>query len=105
MSEVSYNLVSLLDEMDMSQAELSRKTGITKGSISLYVSGKSDMSASNVVKIADALGVTTDRLLGTGFDKAVGSADANLTKLLVIYARLTPEQRAMLVKIAEVVAE
>ena len=105
MSEVGYNLVSLLDEIGMSQAELSRRTGISSGSISLYASGTNDMSASNVIKIAEALGVTTDRLLGTGFDDAMRSPDSTLNRLLVNYARLTPEQRKMLVRIAEVIAE
>ena len=103
MNETSYHLVSLLDETGITQAELARKTGISKASISQYVSGAVDMSASNVVRIADALGVTTDRLLGTEFDRAASSGDAALTRLLVAYARLTPEQRELLSRIAEVI--
>lgn len=103
MGEISYNLVSLLDEKNITQSELARKTGISKGSISQYVNGSVDMSARNVVKIAEALGVTTDRLLGTGFDRAAGSGDASLTRLLVSYSQLKPEQRELLARIAEVI--
>ena len=46
------------------QSEIVYKTGIDKGSISSYINGRYKPSADNIAKIADALGVTSDWLLG-----------------------------------------
>lgn len=44
----------------MSQAELARRTGLNSGTISRYINGKLNhgMTAKNIRKIADALGVS-----------------------------------------------
>lgn len=46
------------------QSDLVYRTGIDKGSISSYINGRYKPSADNIKKIADALGVTADWLLG-----------------------------------------
>ena len=46
------------------QAELVDKTGIDKGSMSSYVNGRYMPNAENMAKIARALGVSTEYLLG-----------------------------------------
>ena len=46
------------------QADLVEKTGIDKGSISSYVNGRYMPNAEKVAKIAAALGVSVDYLLG-----------------------------------------
>lgn len=57
----SSKLNSLLAERDMSPADLSRKTGISKQAISRYLSGGEPVWAYAVI-IADALNVSLDNL-------------------------------------------
>lgn len=57
----SSKLNSLLAERDMSPADLSRKTGISKQAISRYLSGGEPVWAFAVI-IADALDVSLDTL-------------------------------------------
>lgn len=55
-------LKDLMTEMEMSQAELSLKTGIGKSSISQYLAGKNIPREEVKIKIAEALGCTVDCL-------------------------------------------
>lgn len=104
MGEIRYALVALMDERKMSQTELCRETGIPSSTMSGYVHGRADMSAQSVIKIAKALGVTTDRLLGTGFDSAEPTDDSMLDRLLGLYAVMDSRRRSQLLDIAEVIA-
>lgn len=56
------------------QADLVERTGIDKGSISHYVSGKYRPNGEKLAKLASALGVSPDWLLGRAETKAVASA-------------------------------
>ena len=47
------------------QKDLSKETGITEASLSRYITGSRSLRADDVVRIAKALHVTTDYLLGT----------------------------------------
>jgi transcriptional regulator with XRE-family HTH domain len=49
------NLKKVMDEMNMTQAELSALTGIGKSSISQYLSGKNEPNQKRIEEIADAL--------------------------------------------------
>lgn len=60
------NLQSLLDERYLTQSELAKLTGITKGAISRYVSGKQMPTIKNAINIAEAFGMTLDELLYFG---------------------------------------
>lgn len=51
-------------EAGLSQRELAKKAGITEGAVSRYTSGSRTPDTSTVVKLADALEVTTDYILG-----------------------------------------
>lgn len=48
----------------MKQSELAEKTGFNKGDISHYVKGHNIPTAKKIAKIAEALGVTSDWLIG-----------------------------------------
>lgn len=50
--------------LPMSQAELSRRLGITRNAMNLIEMGRSDPRASRVKEIASILRVSTDYLLG-----------------------------------------
>lgn len=57
-------LRDLLVEKDLSQADLSRATGIPTSLISNYLSGKKSPSLTNSILLANALHVTLDELAG-----------------------------------------
>lgn len=54
---------TLLEEKNITQKELAKITGLTESAISHYVKGDRVPRGANLVKIAKALGVTTDELL------------------------------------------
>lgn len=62
--EFGIRLKALLMEKKMTQKELSRKCGMTEASISRYISGERICHASNLSKIAAAMGVSADYLIG-----------------------------------------
>jgi len=60
---ITNRLKEMLEEKGISQKMLSDLTGITESAISHYVKGDRVPRGMNLVKIADALGTTTDDLL------------------------------------------
>lgn len=64
MSMLAEKIQKRMDELDMTQADLARKTGMTTANIAYIVNGKTqDPRLSSVVSIARALGVTLDDLV------------------------------------------
>lgn len=59
-----HNLKTVLKELNISQSELSKRTGIIKQTIYKYVNYKRTMTIDSLVVIAKALNVTTDHILG-----------------------------------------
>ena len=53
-----------LKNKDLSQRELATKSGLTESTISCYVSDKRQPGAGNLIKMADAFGMTVDEFLG-----------------------------------------
>ena len=53
-----------MNEAHMSQSELSSKTGITKASISQYLSGKNQPREDKIFLMAEALKASPDFLMG-----------------------------------------
>ena len=64
MSSMSDNLNRLMEEKNIKQIDLCRETGIPTSAMSHYVRGDSDPSFTRAIRIAKALGVTTDELAG-----------------------------------------
>lgn len=63
-SDFATNLRRIMRDRGMTQAELGRMVGISQGNVSMYVTGKREPRATYILRIATALGVTTDELLG-----------------------------------------
>lgn len=61
-----FNVVfsEILQERNISAYKLSMNTGISQGLISEYKSGKKEPTLQNLIKIADYLDVSLDRLVG-----------------------------------------
>lgn len=61
---LSERLHNLLEELDMSQAELSKRSSVTEATISNFLNCKQLPKLEVVSKIADVLDVSVDYLLG-----------------------------------------
>lgn len=100
MNGYGYRLLTLMDRQGIRQRELAERTGISQSTISMYISGKVDMSAKNAIAISRALHVSTDSLLGL---ERIHSDDVD--ELVTIYSQLSPTRRKLLVRLARAVAE
>lgn len=78
----SQRLQSARDARDLSQQDLARKTGLPASSISHFEGGGRKPSFDNLHKLADALNVTTDYLLGRSEETAAVSAASRLHRHL-----------------------
>ena len=67
-SDFAANLRRIMRDRGMTQAELGRMVGISQGNVSMYVTGRREPRATYILRIATALGVTTDELLGVRRD-------------------------------------
>ncbi len=63
-SSISERLASLMKEKNMMQKELAERAGVTEAAVSHYVKGDRCPRASVLARLADALGTTSDYLLG-----------------------------------------
>lgn len=64
MSTLAEKIQKRMDELDMTQADLARKTGLTTANVAYIVNGKTkDPRLSSVVAIAMALEVSLDDLV------------------------------------------
>lgn len=84
----------MLKRSQMTQRDLALSTGLTEAAISRYVSGAREPRAVTIAKIAKALDVTPQELLGTTTSDEVDGA----VRLIARNASsLTEEQRAELI--------
>lgn len=71
METLAKRLKDALYDADMKAVDLAKKTGIDKGSISHYLSGRYDPSPKKRKVLADALGVSEAWLLGFNVEKEI----------------------------------
>ena len=64
MKTIAQKIEEALSDINMTQKELAKKTGVTEATISRYLSGARNPRGEILSKIADVLGLTTDYLLG-----------------------------------------
>lgn len=90
-----------LEKRKMSQKELAKKVNVTEAAMSRYVSGEREPRGALLVSIANALGLSTDFLLGNFF-QAPQETD-NAYDVMLEYAAhkgrfLRPDQKAQIVQ-------
>jgi len=88
----STRLRAALEIVDMSQTDLAKRAGLQPSAVSHFASGARTPSFDNLCRVADALGVSTDYLVGrsdapTAVTYGVGTSGADQL------AGLTNEQR------------
>ena len=63
-SNFSERLRKIREEKGLSQADLAQKTGLQPSAVSHFETGRRSPSFENLRALADALGISTDHLLG-----------------------------------------
>jgi len=96
-------LKAVREEKGLSQTELATKTGLQPSAISHFESGRRSPSFDNLRRLADALNVTIDYLLGRSDQReAAGPA---VDTLFRNYQKLTDDDQEQVNKFAEFLAE
>jgi transcriptional regulator with XRE-family HTH domain len=91
------------EEKRLSQAELGERTGFQPSAISHFESGRRSPSFDNLKKLADALAVTIDFLLGR--ETVPTTAGPVAEKLFRNFEQMTAEDQDDLAKFAAMLAE
>lgn len=93
-------LKEALEKTGMKQADLVRKTNITKGTISGYLTGKYKPKQKNIYKLADALNVNIDWLMGfEDVDIKIMQQPLYLKKITLLLSDLSESERKKLYEI------
>lgn len=69
MERIGSRITKARKEINLNQKELAEKCGITEATLSRYENGLREPKSEIVVRMADALNVTTDYLLGRSNEK------------------------------------
>lgn len=91
------------EERKLNQSELAERTGFQPSAISHFESGRRAPSLENLTKLADALSIATDFLLGRQTTPTI--AGASVEKLLKHFEVMSTEDQENLIKIAALLAE
>lgn len=83
------SIIKAMNEAKVSQAELSRRSGVSKSSLSRYLGGD-DIPASKLKAIADALHMTVDELFGINQEPSLSPDEHELVSL---WRRMDQNQR------------
>ncbi len=68
MPKLKDRLAFLTEKFDLTQEELSLRTGISQSQISRYLNDKGDISGEHLLRLSTFFGVSTDYLLGKSDD-------------------------------------
>lgn len=88
MAELKDRLKEALNMKNMRPVDLSEKTGIPKGALSYYLSGKSQPKSDRLYKIGLALGVSEAWLLGYDVPAARTEAQKKNDEIVKVVAQL-----------------
>ena len=98
----SVRLRSTRKKLDLSQGELAKRAGLQPSAVSHFETGSRKPSFDNLRRLADALKVSTDYLLGrVSEEEALAGADTFFRH----FDRLTSEDRDMAENFLEFLAE
>jgi len=97
--KLEQRILELMRDQNITQKDLSLKTGITEASISKYVNGKRQPRIDVILKFSKAFNVSTDYLLQGLEDEKLKSA-FNETKLIIARNKdnMTDEEKNKLIK-------
>ena len=91
MSSFAENLRAAMAERNLTQAELSKRTGISKSFISQYLSGKFKPREDKLSVLAQALGTTKGALLGYESNRSDSGSSAHVLLKVPVYSADDPK--------------
>ena len=97
--EITNSMSQLLAKRNMTQKELALSAKITESAISHYIKGDRIPRGVNLIKIAKALGTTTDYLLGNNEDNQENDFEIVKTLIARNAQEMTKEQKMELLSI------
>lgn len=97
--EITNRMSQLLAKRNMTQKELALSAKITESAISHYIKGDRIPRGVNLIKIAKALGTTTDYLLGNNEDNQENDFEIVKTLIARNAQEMTKEQKMELLSI------
>ena len=89
----------------ITQAELSRQTGIDKGTISLYVHGKYEPSATKAVALAQALNTSPEWILGFDVPMVKEKTSPKDDEIISAFENLSAAQREQVINFIRFLGE
>lgn len=114
MATFGERLAEELDKRELQQKDLAELTGITTATISRYITNQRNPSSHNAKLIANALGVSTDFLLGISSKNELSNKNSNeiislkddfpegVDVLMRAKEELTPKQRKKMIEIMNI---
>ncbi|WP_031557852.1 helix-turn-helix domain-containing protein [Lachnospira multipara] len=97
MSRVITNKIGeILRKQGITQKQLSVDTGITESAISRYIKGERVPREENLMKIAKALGITTDELLDGDIDRDLEFAKSLIERNA---SKMSKEEKMEIIKL------
>lgn len=97
------NLKAVLDEQKVTQKDLAKKLNIAPTTLNGYISNKREPDLETLKKIAKALGVTVDYLLGV--EGGMIDLSAKEETLIWQLRRMTPSQKDVVVELINVMTK
>lgn len=101
---VAMNIYDLVQASGLSQAEIAKRAGISKSTLSAYVTGKNYPRAEQLAALARVLGVPVSAITGD-LNTRAGQSEVpqDVQQLLGIYQQLPTELRRMVVDVAQTI--
>ena len=93
-------LVQILQDKQLKPYHVAKATGISAGLMSDYVNNKKQPTLSNLIKIADYLDVSVDKLLGRENEQCDESSSEPVYQI-PFYSDLTPEYKELVDRVIE----
>lgn len=88
-------LFEMLDKLDMSQKDFAEKIGASTGNVSDWLMGRAAPTRRRWRKIAEALNVPVEELMGTKKEPAgQGELDDDMKEFIELAQMMTPEERS-----------
>ena len=98
--KISTRMRQARESRNITQAQLAEMTGLMPSAVSHFEAGRRAPSVENLWRLADALGMSIDELVGRA-EKTEG-AGPTMKRLLKAGALLSPTDQKALIKIADV---
>ncbi len=99
---IGKRIKQLIDAQGITQLELAKATKLTQAAISQFISDSRIPSTPTLNKLATALGVSVDTLLGRKDDRELAPEEAGL---LAVYSTLSKREKALTLGMVRLMAE